>query len=160
MSTSKTELLFRGISQLTIPEIEKICTDCSELPDPPQAFLVSASSSRNSLLAVGTEFLNEGEGLQWPGLPLLGATFDLDWGYAFIDLKNRSDGSLEFQQPSGRFEDFAVGDTCGYRLYPLDNQEIPTLLCELSKIRNELSERRTRAAEHVPNEFAVLTFNV
>jgi hypothetical protein len=155
VSTSRTELLFRGISHLSSSEIEKICRERSELPRPPQAFLLSASSSKNSLLAVETEFLNEGEGLRWPGLPLLEATFDLDWGYAFIDVGNCPDGSTEFQQPSGRFEDFAVGDTCGYRLCPLENSEIPKLLAELSNIRDELSQGRARAPKHVSNQVTI-----
>lgn len=146
MATKEFELTVTAGSVITVAEIETICKIRSELSEPPQAFLISVDSMRNSLLAVRTEFLGNGEGLSWPGLPFLGATFDLSWGYAFVDVSKCEDGDAEFKQPSCRFEDSAVGDTWGYRFCPIDANQIPKMIHELGHIRIELSKPKARSA--------------
>lgn len=127
-------------------EIERICQYRSELSDPPQAFLISTDSTQNSLLAVRADFLDCGEGLSWPDMPLLGAAFNLDWGYAFVDVITASNGLVRFEQPSCRFEYSAKGDTWGYRFCPVENCEISKLINQLSDIRKRLSEPRVIAS--------------
>jgi hypothetical protein len=146
MAMDKNQLSLTKDIPLTRKDIEQICQNRSELAFPPQAFLICADSTQNSLLAVSIDFLDGGEGLPWPGIPLLGATLNLDWGYAFVHVINEPNGLVRFEQPSCRFEDSAVGDVWGYRFYPVDNREIPKLLNEFASIRSELSERRTCAS--------------
>jgi len=129
---------------ITWSKIKRICQDRGESQEPPQAFLVSTSCTQNSLLAVRTDFLDRGEGLPWPGLPLLGATFDLDWGYAYVDVQIRADGATVFEQPFGRFEDSETGDIYGYRFCPVDDSGLPQTIRELGRIRKELTRREPR----------------
>ncbi|MFZ1014676.1 MAG: hypothetical protein WAN28_15135, partial [Terracidiphilus sp.] len=58
---------------ITLAGIEKICRERAETPNPSEAFLISDPSVENCLLAAYTTFLERGENLRWPGLPLLGA---------------------------------------------------------------------------------------
>jgi len=155
MTPDATVTHLRADSPLKFMEIEEICQKRGDLPTPPQAFLISSGSMRNSLLAVRADFLDQGESLSWPGLLLLGATFDLDWGYAFVEVNTRVDGFAEFEQPSCRFEDSAAGDTWGYRLCPVENHMIPTILSELAHIRNELSKPRKGSSNHQSAEIMI-----
>ena len=153
MAENWDRLVMEADALLTSAEIESICQNRSESQDPPQAFVISSARMWNSLLAVRTDFLDEGEGLPWPGLSLLGATFNLDWGYAFVDVETGPDGQSRFEQPSCRFEDSATGDMSGYRLCPVDNSEIIQTIDEFAQIRKKLSEPRgsnpRRAASQV-----------
>ena len=155
MTADITGTPMKADGPLTTSEIRKICQHQSEIPNPPQAFLISADSMQNSLLAVRTDFLDDGEGLPWPGMPLLGATFSLDWGYAFVDVSKNTNVSAKFEQPACRFEDAAVGDTWGYRLCPVDDRELPKILDELAYIRNELSQRAASASRQSKTQIIV-----
>jgi hypothetical protein len=137
-------------------EIEQTCRNQSEVQIPPQVFFIKSSKMRNSLLAVRTDFLDEGEGMPWPGLPLLRASFNLDWGYAFVDVKADAEAKSKFEQPSCRFEDSATGDTWGYRLCPVDDCEIIKTLEELAHIRLKLSQPRGNAPRHVESQIFVV----
>jgi hypothetical protein len=124
-------------------DIERICQVCSEKEIPPKVFLLSSVSS-NSLLVVRVEFLEDGQLITCPGLPLVGAVFGPDWGYARAELSIRSDGTAEFREPSGHPDTFMNGDTWGYRLCPIDNQEIPQSLAQLACIRAQLAKPTRR----------------
>ena len=94
-------------------DIDRICQERSEEPNPPEVFLLSGRSTVNSLLVVSTEFLEDGQLLPCPGPPLVGAVFDPDWGYARVEIDLRRNGASEFRLPLGRFETFRDGDILG-----------------------------------------------
>ncbi len=122
--------------------IDSICQECSERENAPEAFLLSNTSFGNSLLAVSTFFLEDGQLLNCPGLPLVGAVFDPDWGFSRAELKQRHGSRAEFRVPSGHPDTFTSGSTWGYRLCPIDNSEIPDLIKQLVHIRTELARPR------------------
>ena len=155
MADNGDRLVIEPSTIVTSAEIESICQSRSESENPPQAFVISSAGMKNSLLAVRTDFLDEGECLPWPGLSLLGATFNLDWGYAFVDVKTDVDGQCRFKQPSCRFEDSATGDTSGYRLCPIDDREMIQTIDELAQIRKKVSEPRRTAPRRVASQVIV-----
>ena len=132
------------VSLLAGTQIEDICRQKSDLDEPPQAFLISESSTQNALLAISLDFLSEGADLSWPGLPLLGATFDLDWGFASASINNPVDGLAEFIPQFYRAGDSESGGTFGYRFCPTEYREMPRVISELAYIRHRLSEPRPR----------------
>jgi hypothetical protein len=123
-------------------DIQRICRRCSERDDPPEVFLLSGDSIGNSLLVVSAEFLSEGQLLACPGLPLAGAAFDPDWGFARVEIDSHIVGSGEFRLPAGRFEDYRDGDIWGYRMCPIDNHELPRVIRQLACIRETLAKPR------------------
>ena len=123
-------------------DIERICQECSEMEKPQDVFLLSSRSIGNSLLAVKVEFLEDGQLLVCPGLPLVGAAFDPDWGFARVEFETHNEGHAEFRIPRGRPDTFTHGDTSGYRLCPIDNHEIPDAIRQLAHIRAELAKPR------------------
>jgi hypothetical protein len=125
-----------------IADIEHICEEYGAKEEPPEVFLVSSRSFRNSLLAVRLEFLESGQLLACPGLPLVGAAFDPDWGYARVEIVKCTDGSGEFREPTGQPDTYRDGDVSGYRLCPIDNHEIPDVITQLAHIRAELAKPR------------------
>jgi len=130
-------------------DIERICQERSEESKPPAVFLLSSSSIVNSLLAVSTEFLVDGQLLSCPEPPLVGAVFDPDWGYARAEIELRKDGASEFRLPLGRFETYRDGDIWGYRMCPIDNHEIPDAIRQLAHIRAELAKPRPQPSEEI-----------
>lgn len=125
-------------------DVERICQEKSEETQPPEALLLSGRSLSNSLLAVSLGFLERGQLLKCPGMPLIGAAFDPEWGFARVEINFNRRGSAEFCLPHGDFDSFTDGDTCGYRLCPVDNHEIPDLIEQLVRIRVELARPRRR----------------
>jgi hypothetical protein len=100
------------------------------------------------------EFLEQGQLLACPGLPLVGAAFDPDWGFARAEIKLDPDGKADFRLPSGHFDTFRDGDTSRYRLCPVDAQEIPQLIRQLAHIRAELAKPRTSPSKNGINVVA------
>ncbi len=127
--------------------IERICRECSEEAEPPDVFLLSGRTAGNSLLAVSTFFLEDSQLLGCPGLPLVGAVFDPDWGFARGEIGVRPDASAEFRVPHGNADTFTVGDTSGYRLCPIDHHEIPDAIRQLAQIRAALAKTGHRPSE-------------
>jgi hypothetical protein len=125
-------------------DIERICQECGERERPPEVFLMSSRSIGNALLAVKVEFLEDGQLLGCPGLPLVGAVFDPDWGFARAEIESRELQPTEFRVPKGHPDTFTGGDTWGYRLCPIGSYEIPDVIGELAHIRTELAKPRSR----------------
>jgi hypothetical protein len=123
-------------------DIERICREYGEAEAPPEAFTVSSKLIEGQLLALNLEFLEEGQQLPCPGLPLAGAVFDPDWGFSQVEVGLRRDGSAEFRLPSIHFESLANGDVYGYRFCILDDHEVPEVVDQLAHIREELARRR------------------
>ena len=123
-------------------DIEGICRKHSEMAHAPDVFLVSTKSIGNALLAVSLTFLEEGQLLPCPGLPLVGAAFDPDWGFASAVIGLNRDGSADFRLPAGPFDIEGERDTCGYRLCHIDNHEIPEAIGQLAHVRLELAKPR------------------
>jgi hypothetical protein len=94
----------RIVFALADVDIEGICRKYSEAAHPPDVFLVSSKSFGNALLAVSLAFLEEGQSLPCPGLPLVGAAFDPDWGFANAVIGLNRDGSADFRLPPGPFD--------------------------------------------------------
>ena len=115
--------------------IEEICEKRSQLRTSTMVFLINTDVVRNSLLAVNLKFLEKGPTQIKLGLPLCGATFDLNWGFPYVDINKYSDDVSGFEPPDYRFEDPASRDTWGYRFCPVENDEIPAMICELANIR-------------------------
>ncbi len=129
-------------SAMLAMNIDSTCRECSERENAPEAFLLSNTTFSNSLLAVNTFFLEDGQLLNCPGLPLIGASFDPDWGFSRVELGQRRGSRAEFQVPSGHPDTFTNGSTWGYRLCPIDNSEIPDLITQLFNIRTKLAKLR------------------
>lgn len=129
---------------LTDVDIERICEKFRRKTNPPEVFLVTSKAIRGALLGVSMAFLERGQLLPCPGLPLVGAAFDPDWGFARAEVALRDDGSVDFRLPSGRFDPLGDGDTYGYRLCPIDNDQIPEAISQLAKIRAGLARPRQR----------------
>jgi hypothetical protein len=130
-----------GLAQPNI-DIERICQEYSEAEKSPKVFLMSSRSVANSLVAVKVEFLEDGQHLTCPGLPLVGAAFDPDWGFARVEIELHQGKPGEFRVPSGHPDTFTSGDTWGYRLCPIENHEIPDVIRQLAHIRAELAKPR------------------
>jgi hypothetical protein len=128
-------------------DIERICQESSELEKPPSVLLVSSRSIGNSLLAVRVEFLEDGQLLAWPGMQLVGATFDPDWGLTRVEFEMLQENLGEFQVPHGPPDTFTNGDTWGYRLCPIDSHEIPDVIRQLAQLRVELAKPRQRSKD-------------
>ena len=129
-------LFVAAVSEL---DIERICREYGEAEAPPKAFIVSSKLIEGQLLAVNLEFLEEGQQLPCPGLPVAGAAFDPDWGFSQVEVALRLDGSAEFRLPSIHFETLASGDIHGYRFCILDDHEVPEVIGQLTHIRAELA---------------------
>ena len=127
-------------------DIERICQEISDTAQPPEVFLLTSESVGNAVLGVSVEFLEEGQSLPCPGLPLAGAAFDPDWGFARAEINLHRDGSADFRLPSGHFDTFRDGDISGYRLCPIDNHEISDVIRQLAYIRAELAKPRQQPA--------------
>jgi hypothetical protein len=121
-------------------DIERICREYSEEADPPEAFLATGKSIRGLLLGISLEFLERGQSLPCPGLPLVGAAFGPDGGFARAVISLNRNGSGVFRLPSGTFESAECRDTYGYRLCPIDGNEIPEAISQLGHIRAELAK--------------------
>jgi hypothetical protein len=127
-------------------DVVSVCRACSEDSDPPDAFLITANRAVNRLLGMRLGFLELGQSLPCPGLPLAGAAFDPCWGFAEAAVERHRDGSASFLTPVNRFDLGEHGDTYGYRLCSLERLEVPEVVAELVRIRGEL-ERIGRARE-------------
>ncbi len=125
-------------------DVERICEFCSCQENSPDVLLLSGYSTGNSLLLVRRGFLEEGQSLACPGLPLDGAAFDPDWGFARAQVEMRRDGSSQFRLPPGRFETLMEGDAWGYRMSPVENNDLPGILRQLKHIRASLARPRER----------------
>ena len=136
-SASASETLF--IAAASGLNIECICRYFGEAEAPPEAFMVSSKLIEGQLLAMNLEFLEEGQQLPCPGLPLAGAAFDPDWGFSQVEVGLRRDGSAEFRLPAIHFESLASGDIHGYRFCILDDNEVPEVISQLTHIRAELA---------------------
>ena len=121
-------------------DIEGICRKYSEEAHPPEVFLVNSRSIGNALLVVSLEFLERGQLLPCPGLPLVGAAFDPDWGFANAVIDLHRDGTADFRLPPGPFDTVGDSNTYGYRLCPIDNHQIPKVIQHLAHIRAELAK--------------------
>jgi hypothetical protein len=124
-------------------DIECICREYGGAEAPPEAFMVSSKLIEGQLLAISLEFLEGGQQLPCPGLPLAGAAFDPDWGFSQVEVGLRSDGSAEFRLPSIHFESLASGGIHGYRFCILDDHEVPEVIGQLANIRREVARRRS-----------------
>jgi hypothetical protein len=129
-------------------DIERICREYGEAEAPPEAFMISSKLIAGQLLAINLEFLEEGQQLPCPGLPLAGAAFDPDWGFSQAEVGLRRDGSAEFRLPSIHFESLATGDIYGYRFCILDDHEVPEAIGQLAHIRGEFARRRGETQKH------------
>lgn len=138
-------LFVTAVSEL---DIERICREYGEAEAPPKAFIVSSKLIEGQLLAVNLEFLEEGQQLPCPGLPVAGAAFDPDWGFSQVEVALRLDGSAEFRLPSIHFETLASGDIHGYRFCILDDHEVPEVIGQLADIRREFARRRSETQKH------------
>jgi hypothetical protein len=136
-------------------DIERICQERSEEAKPPEVFLLSCRSLANSLLAVNVEFLEKGQLVPYPRLPLFGEAFDPDWGFARAEIKLHGAGPAEFQVPPGHPDTFTNGSTWGYRVCPIDSREIPDTIAQLAHIRAELAKPRQRPSERAGSEITV-----
>ena len=123
--------------------IERILEEYSERAQPPEVLLLTSESVDGAILAINMEFLEQGQLLACPGLPLVGAAYDPNWGFARVEIKLNPDGKADFCLPGGHFDTFRDGDTSGYRLCPVDTQEIPQLIRQLEHVRVELAKPRT-----------------
>jgi hypothetical protein len=128
-------------------DIEGICRKYSEEAHPPEVFLVNSKSIGNALLAVSLEFLEQGQLLPCPGLPLVGAAFDPDWGFASAVIDLNRNGSADFRLPPGPFDIEGERNTYGYRLCPIDNHETPAAIQQLAHIRAELAKPRQQSGK-------------
>ena len=131
-------------TEMRIGDIERICQECSERERPPEVFLMSSKSMRNALLAVKVQFLEDGQLLGCPGLPLVGAEFDPDWGFARAEIELRDLQPAEFRVPKGHPDTFTSGDIWGYRFCPIGSYEITDAIRELARIRAELAKPRSK----------------
>lgn len=136
-------------------DVERICRECSEEACPPEVFLVNCKSIGNALLGVRLEYLEQGQLLLWPGLPLVGATFDLDWGFASAVIGLGRDGSTDFRSPEGLFDVAGDRDTFGYRLCPIDDHEIQEAIEQIAQIRAELAKPRQQHRKKLGIEVTV-----
>jgi hypothetical protein len=128
-------------------DIERICEGQSEKENPPEVFLLSSECIGGHLLAVESRFLEQGQNLTCPGLPLVGAPFGPGWGFSEAVVGKRSDGSAEFQLPPLHSEILASGDTWGYRLCILEDRELPEAIAQLTRIRQELAKGDSEGEE-------------
>src|ERR1700722_15657023 len=128
-------------------DIERICQEFSVRENPPQIFLLSGRTVANSLLVASVEFLEDGQLLACPGLPLAGAAFDPGWGFPRAEIEIHQEGTAEFRLPLRGFETSLDGNTWGYRMCLIDNQETPNAIRELSHIRTEIAKPRKRGLE-------------
>jgi len=143
------------VPPITLAGIERICRERAETSHPAEAFLIRDTSVENCLLAAYITFLERGEDLRWPGLPLLGATFNLSWGFSTVDVVARRDGSKIFEPPSRPFEEFALSDTSGYRFCPVEIEELPKVLQELANIRKEVGCLKERGSSGLNTDVIV-----
>lgn len=139
-NVSATQNLF--VSTVSEVDIERICREYGDAEAPPEAFIVSSKLIEGQLLAINLEFLEEGQQLPCPGLPLAGAAFNPDWGFSQVEVGLRRDGSAEFRLPSIHFESLASGDIHGYRFCILDDHEVPEVIGQLTHIRGEFARLR------------------
>jgi hypothetical protein len=123
-------------------DIEQICRLYSEAETPPEAFIVRSKLVEGQLLAISLGFLEDGQQLPCPGLPLAGAAFDPAWGFSQAEVGLRRDGSAEFRLPPVHLENLASGDVYGYRFCVLEDNEVPEIIAQLAHIRGELARRR------------------
>jgi hypothetical protein len=126
-------------------EIQRVCRECSEEVNPPDVFLVTSESMGGALLGVSVMFLERGQFLPWPGLPLVGATFDPDWGFARAVTCLDRDGAGDFQLLPTPFDSEGDRNSYGYRLCPIENREIPLAIRQLEHIRAELAKPKRRS---------------
>jgi hypothetical protein len=124
-------------------DIERICREYGEQENPPEAFMVRSEAIEGQLLAINLAFLERGQLLPHPGLPLAGAAFDPGWGFSQAEVCKRRDGLFEFRLPSLHFETLASGDIYGYRMSIIDDHEVPEAMGQLADIRRELARRRS-----------------
>jgi hypothetical protein len=155
-NVSATQTLF--VSAASEVDIERICRERSEEEAPPEVFMVSSEAIAGHLLAIGMEFLEEGQQLRCPGLPLAGAAFDPSWGFSQAEVGTRRDGSIEFRLPSIHPERLSRGDIYGYRLCILGNHEVPEVIGQLAHIRAELKRCRPELKKHGGFRIAVTQF--
>jgi hypothetical protein len=141
---------------ITLEGIEQICRERAETSHPAEAFLIGDPSVVNCLLAAYCTFLEEGENLRWPGLVLLGATFNLSWGFSTVDVVARRDGSRIFEPPSRPFEEHALSSTSGYRFCPVDSKELPRMLHELANVRKGLASSKESSSGSLNTEVIVV----
>lgn len=123
-------------------DIERICREYSEEANPAEVFLVTGKSMGSALMGVSLEFLERGQLLPCPGLPLAGAAFDPDWGFARAVIGLHSGGIADFRLPPGYLDTVEDRETYGYRLCPIDHHEIPEAIKQLAHIRAELAKPR------------------
>lgn len=139
MGTNQAFSKGNAASEITFAEVEQVCQEQCERDDSPQAFVVGGVLTANSLMAVKRDFLEDGQCLTWPGLPLAGATFDPNWGFALAEVTRGDGGSARFVPPSRAIDASSSGDTWGYRLCPIDHCEITEAIAQLARIRSKLS---------------------
>lgn len=145
MATKQGNATMETDCSLSTAEINLICQQASEQEPPIPVILINGKSLQNSLLAVNLEFLESGQSLPWPGMELIGATFDPNWGFSCVEIRSNASNASEFVTPS-RYADYGiVGDMCGYRLCPIERDEISTVIEDIQKIRNRLSTLAERS---------------
>ncbi|HXE08000.1 MAG TPA: hypothetical protein VN612_08895 [Acidobacteriaceae bacterium] len=124
-------------------DLERILQQHYESACPPEALLISSEESNQHILALSLQFLEDGQRLPCPGLPLAGAGFAPGWGFREIEIARGTTGRMQFRPPS-RWDD-GQGDLWGYRLCPLEDAEIARTIYELASIRAALGSVGTQA---------------
>jgi hypothetical protein len=132
-----------GAPDVAEMDIDTVCKKCSEDENSPQVFLLSDRIA-GSLLGVSTSFLEEGQLLQCPSLPLAGAAFDPNWGFSQAVVGTDAIGRTKFQLPEVHHRFLNSGDTHGYRLCVIENTEIPEVIAQLENIRSALALRGSK----------------
>ena len=118
-------------------EIGLLCKTLSESADNPQVVLISSDRCVNKLLAIRLLFLETGQTLDCPGLPLIGAAFNPTWGFAEA-ASVQEPGDSRFEAPLNRNDLGEVGDVHGFRFCPISEDEIPTVISQLKQIKAAL----------------------
>ena len=120
-------------------DIGRICELEIETTKPSDAFLISHSGMAETLLCVRLGFLEEGQRLPCPGLPLAGAVFDPGWGFASVTIQHAIQGVGRFSIRSNNLHNSVQGDIFGYRVCPVSGPELPQIGRDLASIRARLA---------------------
>ncbi|MHB8390954.1 MAG: hypothetical protein ACYDBH_15460 [Acidobacteriaceae bacterium] len=153
-ASTKAKPAFIGFAPTNV-DVERICRESSEKSQPSEAFILTSDSVGGAMLAVNMRFLERGQLLACPGLPLLGAAFGPEWGFARAEINLNRNGSAEFCSPHGHSDTFTEGDMFGYRLCPMESHEIPGVIRQLAHIRAELAKPRQQSPRRTEIKFTV-----
>jgi len=131
--------------EVSVPpfDLAKICQECSEADSPAEAMLISGNTNEH-VLAINLQFLEEGQQLPCPGLPLAGAVFDPSWGFTQIEMARTPDGATRIHLPLTNSDDLSQGSIFGYRVCVIEDNELASVTHQLARIRAELGSLKNR----------------